>query len=171
MMKKLVCILMAISFFAACNKNDNDNTSLNGTDQEFLQQTSYANRNEISGAEIALAHGSADSVKVFAQMMIISHTTAQTSLDSLAKQFNVGVPETADSAHMAFAQRLQTLSGYAFDTTYMGAQVRDHQLTIAIFQNEISSGSSQQVKNYANTNLPVIQQHLQMAQSILSGLH
>jgi putative membrane protein len=68
------------------------------------------------------------------------------------------------------AAQLQTLSGNVFDTTYIGAQVRDHILTIQIFQQELSNGNNQQVKNYANKYLPVIQMHLQEAQNIQTAV-
>jgi putative membrane protein len=164
-------ILFAVLLFAACNnKNDDDNTTLNGTDEQFMQQVSYSNHDEIAAAQIALVRASADSVKVFAQMMISNHTIAQESLDSLGGQFNMQLPQTADSAHFALGQQLQTLSGAVFDTTYMGAQVRDHQLTVSVFQNEINSGNNAQVKAYASKNLPMIEEHLQMATRILAQL-
>jgi len=171
MTKNITGILMAIVFFVACNNNDNDNTSLNGSDEQFLLQASYLNHDETFTGHAAAVHGSADSVRLFGQMMVTDHTTAQASLDSLGGQFNIQLPQSADSAHGVFLLQLQSLSGYAFDTTYMGAQVRDHQLAVTVFQNEISNGNNQQTKNYAVKNLPVIQEHLQMAQSILSGLH
>ncbi len=170
MTRKITGVLMAIVFFAACNNNNNSNTSLNGSDQQFLLQASYSNQNEISAGHAAAVHGSVDSVRFFGQKMVTDHTTAQASLDSLASQFNVQLSQSADSAHGVFLIRLQSLSGYAFDTTYMGAQVRDHQSTVALFQTEISYGNNELIKNYAAQNLPVIQGHLQMAQSILSGL-
>jgi len=170
MTRKITGVLMAIVFFAACNNNNNSNTSLNGSDQQFLLQASYSNQNEISAGHAAAVHGSVDSVRFFGQKMVTDHTTAQASLDSLASQFNVQLPQSADSAHGVFFIQLQALSGNAFDTTYMAAQVRDHQSAVALFQNEISNGNSQLIKNYVSQNLPVIQEHLQMAQSILSGL-
>ncbi len=153
MTKKITVILVAIIFFAACNNDNNDNPPLNGTDQQFLLQASYSNQDEISAGHAAAVHGSADSVRFFGQKMVTDHTTAQASLDSLASQFNVQLPQSADSAHGVFLIRLQSLSGYAFDTTYMGVY-----------------GNSQLIKNYATQNLSVIQEHLQMAQSILSDL-
>ncbi len=170
MTKKITVILVAIIFFAACNNDNNDNPPLNGTDQQFLLQASYSNQDEISAGHAAAVHGSADSVRFFGQKMVTDHTTAQASLDSLASQFNVQLPQSADSAHGVFLIRLQSLSGYTFDTSYMGAQVRDHQSAVALFQNEIFYGNSQLIKNYATQNLSVIQEHLQMAQSILSDL-
>jgi len=173
MTMKITGIVMAIIFFAACKNNNNDNNgmTMNATDQQFLQQVSYSNHDEVAAAQIASTKGTADSVKIFAQMMISDHTTAQASLDSLGGQYNMQLPQGPDSAHIAFGLLLGTLSGYTFDTTYMSAQVSDHQLTLGAFQNEIDNGNNVQVKGYATKNLPIIQEHLLMAQRIQTSLH
>ncbi|MBV9962789.1 MAG: DUF4142 domain-containing protein [Parafilimonas sp.] len=168
---KYVCVL-AFAMFAcsACNKNNNDNTTVNSTDSYFMQQASYSNNDEISAGAIAASRGSYDSVRIFGSMMVSDHGNAESELDSLASSLNIAVPSTPDSLHQAMATQLQTLSGNVFDTTYIGAQIRDHMITINIFQFELSSGNNQQIKNYANKYLPVIQMHLQEAQSIQQKL-
>ena len=104
-------------------------------------------------------------------MMMQDHTKAQASLDSIAIKFGIPVPAAPDSAHLVMAAQLQNLSGYEFDTTYIGAQLRDHQATVAIFEFELSNGNNQEIKNFANTNLPIIQMHLQEAQTIQQEIH
>ena len=61
------------------------------------------------------------------------------------------------------------MSGRAFDSAYMHNQVTDHQTTVANFQTELNQGQDQDVKNYANKNLPHIQIHLQRADSITNA--
>jgi len=149
----------------ACLK-DNDNTVVNGTDSYFMQQASYSNNAEISAGAIAASKGNYDSIRAFGSMMVSDHGNAQSDLSSLAASLNMTVPSTADSAHQAMAVYLQTLSGETFDTAYINAQVKDHMAAIAIFQQELSDGNNQEIKRYANTYLPIIQMHLQEAQSI-----
>jgi putative membrane protein len=163
---KFIFVCFFISLLAINCSKDDDNNNVNSQDMFFMQQASFSNYNEISAGSIAASKGSYDSVRIFGSMMVADHGNAQASLDSLASSLNVPVPSTADSVHQAMATQLQSLSGNVFDTTYMGAQVRDHMLTIAIFQQEISGGNNQQVLDFARKNLPVIQMHLQEAQSI-----
>jgi putative membrane protein len=164
---KYLFVCAAIAFICAdCSHNDNDNTTVSNADSYFMQQASYSNYAEISAGAIAASKGGDDSVRMFGSMMVADHGNAQSSLDSIASSLNVTVPNTADSVHQAMAAQLQTLSGNTFDTAYINAQVKDHMATIAIFQQEISGGNNAQVKAYANKNLPIIQMHLQEAQSI-----
>jgi len=164
---KYLFVCAAILFTCSqCSKDNNDNTTVNNTDVYFMQQVSYSNLDEVSAGNIAAVNGSYDSVRAFGSMMVMDHTNAQLSLDSLGTSLHVTLPTMPDSLHQAMALHLQTLSGNVFDTTYINSQVRDHTTTIAIFQTELSSGNNQQVINYAQRNLPVIQMHLQEAQRI-----
>jgi putative membrane protein len=61
--------------------------------------------------------------------------------------------------------RLSKLHGAAFDKAYMRDMVADHKKDIADFQKEANSGQDPDVKNWASTTLPTLQQHLQLAQS------
>jgi len=163
---KFFLAVIGFSFLvASCSKDDDDN-GVNSQDSFFMQQASFSNYNEISAGAIAASKGDYDSVRMFGSMMVADHGNAQSSLDSLAGTLNITVPSAPDSVHQAMAIKLQSLSGNVFDTTYIGAQVRDHMLTIAIFQQEISGGNNKQVLDFAKKNLPVIQMHLMEAQSI-----
>ena len=149
-----------------CSKNSHDYTTVNNTDSYFVQQASYTNLDEISAGNIAAVRGSNDSVRVFASMMITDHTAAQLSLDSLGTSLHLALPTMPDSLHQAMSAQLELLSGNIFDTTYMGEQVRDHMTAVNLYQTEISAGNNQQIVNYAQKYLPVIQMHLQEAESI-----
>ncbi len=169
-MKTFILAALTAATFIGCQKHGPTNTSTNKTDVFFLQQASYSNLAEIDAGTIAGARGNYDSVKMFGTMMISDHGKAEASLQSLASELKIGIPDAPDSIHQAKAALLKTLSGYTFDTAYINAQVKDHEATIAIFQTELADGYNPSVKNYATKNLPVIQMHLQEALTIQSKL-
>jgi putative membrane protein len=171
MKMRITSILALIILFAACKKeNDNGTSGLNANDEALLQRASLGNHDEIAEAQIALTQAFDDSVKAYAQRMINDHTTAQASLDSLASAVHYPIPESGDSEHTLTMQHMQALTGHSFDTAYMNLQVTDHRAIIPVFESEIRSGSNVQIETYAAQNLPVLQQHLQMADSILAHL-
>lgn len=169
-MKKvsIFAALAVVLFMCACNKDDdnNDPSSFNTTDQQFITNASYGNHAEISAGQVAASKGMQDSIKIFGQMMVTDHTMSQQSLDSIASAFNITTPTTADSMHIALLQQLNQLSGHTFDTAYIHAQVTDHQKTIDLFQDELKNGNNQWLKNYVNRYLPAIQMHYNMAASL-----
>ena len=61
--------------------------------------------------------------------------------------------------------RLRGMNGTAFDTAYTQHMVQDHQKDVAEFQKQAQSGSDPGLTSFAMKYLPVLQQHLKMAQS------
>jgi len=169
----LGALATAISL-GACKKNNNDTTTdntstVNGQDTTFLINVSKSNRAEVALAAIALSTSSNDSVKMFANMMVLDHTTAQTNLTKLRDSVSstVNLSDSLDADQIAMRDSLLMLSGKTFDSTYIAGKVRAHQKTLGIFDAETSGGQNAQVKNFAANNRPVIQSHLNMADSIL----
>ena len=107
-------------------------------------------------------------MRAFGQKMVADHLQANQELQAIAKQQNLTLPTNPDSASTSMEQRLQSSSGSAFDTAYTKDMVQDHQQDVADFQQEASSGQDPALKAFAQKYLPVLQQHLQMAQQ-LSG--
>ena len=167
---------LATVFMISCDKDEDDNNNNNNnntpsaTDNNFMTQAAYGNFNEILLGQLALTKSGNDSVKMFAQMMINEHTAANASLDSLAGRYSYSLPTAADSVHLAFKDSLNTYTGHTFDTAYINNQIRDHQTTIDLFQNEITNGNADSVQNFATGLLPTIQAHKALADSIATNL-
>jgi putative membrane protein len=165
MKKFLLAGSFVIAVLSACDKDDNEN-DMNSTDQTFMTQVSIGNKAEIMAGQLAATKGTNAGVKAFGQMMVSEHGQAQSDLQALASSLGRTLGDTVDAEHQALMTRLNSLTGRAFDTAYINSQVRDHQKTLTIFQAEVSSGNNNKVQNYANTYLPHIQMHLQMADSL-----
>jgi putative membrane protein len=167
--KLLFSSLVALVMFSACDKNDDD--ELNDTDRNFVNMASMSNNAEVMAGQLASTKGSNAAVKMYGQMMVSDHTTAQTELQNLAGTVGLTASTQVDAEHQALMARLNSLSGYSFDTAYINSQVRDHQKAISLFQDESNNGQRTEVKNYANKYLPALQMHYQRADSIRQVLH
>ena len=95
--------------------------------------------------------------------MVNERTLAQTELNAIALQNNVLLPQQPDSIHRAMEQQLQFLTGSAFDDLLISTIITDHQYAIDIFTTQINSGDGQEIINYANKQLPLINEELQTA--------
>jgi putative membrane protein len=152
------------------NNNNNSNDNLNSTDRDFIAKVTEANKAEIDAGQTAASKGNMASVRSFGQQMVTDHSAAKLSLDSLANSLSVSLSDSLSAEHQALKQALTAASGYAFDTLYIGSQVRDHQKVLGIFDNEISNGKHDAVKGWATRFRPKIQMHLQEADSIRNTL-
>ena len=67
---------------------------------------------------------------------------------------------------MADTAALKNTAGTAFDTAYIAGQVAGHIQMEQVMQTEIQSGSDPDLKAFAGKTLPVVQDHLKMAQQL-----
>lgn len=157
-------------FFTACDK-ENDENEVNAQDETFISGASKSNRSEIELSTIALQKGTNTGVKAYAQMMITEHTTAHTELQSIVGNLDTDVHlnDSLDADQIAMRNQLQALSGTAFDSAYIAGQVTGHQKTLGIFDAEIAGGENTQVEGYAIKYRPGIENHYNMADSILTA--
>lgn len=159
---------VCLTVLAACSRDDDGSTGneVNDNDRNFVTMASLSNNAEVAAGQIAATKGSNALVKTFGQQMVSEHTAAQADLKSRASALSLTAPDTVDAEHKALAVRLNSLSGYSFDTAYMNAQIRDHGKTVDIFKTEVNGGNNQSIRGYAVDYLPHIQMHYNKADSI-----
>ncbi len=138
-------------------------------DRQFAIFAAQGNLAEIQAGTLAMNRSQNANVRNVAQRLVQDHTMANSQLIRIAQTLNMTLPTNTDSAHRALAARLSTLSGTAFDQAYLSSQVRDHNMAISRYQQEVRSGGNPQLKQYASQQIPVLQQHLQLVCSTLSG--
>jgi putative membrane protein len=156
---KHVCLTGAIAtsmLFAACDKDNDTDETLNAQDNTFLVKASQSNRSEIELSNLALTRSTDSGVLQYAQMMITDHTTAQNDLRDIAEQ-------------IAMRNMLSPLSGTSFDSAYIAGQILSHQKTLTLFDAQLSGGLNTRVKGYATTYRPAIQHHHHMADSLFTA--
>jgi len=174
-LKKLLlmgCLGGALAF-TACDKDDDDpivKEELNQTDRTFLQNAAQGNLAEIKTGQLASTQGSSDSVKMFGQMLVTNHQSAQNSLDSIATAQNVDLPDSADANGMAMYNALQGLSGASFDSAFIRMQMVAHDSAISMYQTYASAGSFSSLKSYANRILPTLQQQAAYVDSLAARM-
>lgn len=165
-------LLAATTLFAvACSKSNNNNTPTASTyDANFMVAASYANQDEIATGKLAATQSTDVGVTAYAATLVTDHTAAETALATLSDSLHVNLPGGPDSVHLAMNTMLSTMSGANFDTAFVHGMIKDHQIAITLFQNEIDSGMDAGVKFYAMTYLPKLQMHLAVADSLWTVL-
>jgi putative membrane protein len=181
----VVCSLTLLETSCNHNDDDNNNNNANGTassvssqgtfnnnDKSFIDSAAASGMAEVQLGQMAASKASNETVRSFGQRMVTDHTTANNQLLQIAKNKNVTTPTQLDPAHQALMNRLSSLSGLAFDTAYINSQVADHRKAVNLFQAEVNNSSGDpSVRGFASSNLPILNMHLQSAQSIQSNLN
>ena len=139
------------------------NTSLPAGDRDFMMKAAQSDMAEIQGGQIAKEKASSDAVKKFADQMVTDHTKTSGQMKTIAASRSVALPTTPASKDERDLKKLATMSGTDFDRAYMASQVRAHRDAVALFQKEAKSGKDAELKAFAATTLPALQEHLKMA--------
>ena len=145
--------------------NPSSSGQLSAADKTFVNKAAQGGMAEVELGQLATQKAQSDQVKQFGQKMVDDHTKANDKLKEVASQENITLPTGLDAKDQATMDHLSKLSGAQFDKAYMQDMVEDHKKDVAEFQKEANSGKDPAVKNFAQQTLPVLQQHLQMAQT------
>jgi putative membrane protein len=137
---------------------------LSPQDMQFLRTASAAGLSEVQEGQMAQSKGDAAVQKIGAQM-VTDHTRINHQLANLAQMKGIVVSGSASNAQAAQAAYLNELGGASFNRIYLRDQKRAHEQAIKLFQTEAQSGTDADLKKFAATNLPILQQHLQMIEA------
>jgi putative membrane protein len=139
------------------------------SDEHFVTDVLNVGMAEVELGKMAADKASREEVKKFGQRMADDHSKAGDELKTLAQKKNITPPTELDAKHKALRDRLMKLSGEGFDHAYMQAMVSGHRQAVNAFRMESKSGKDPEIKEWAATTLPTIEDHLKQAQELSHG--
>ena len=150
----------------AGGSNNGNTNALNPEDKGFAQKAATGGQAEVALGNLALQKASDPKVKEFAQRMVTDHGQAGQQLDQIASKKDLDLPKMVPTEAQEEQDKLSKLSGPAFDQEYMRYEVQDHKQDVQDFQKAQNEVSDPDLKQFASQTLPIIEQHLKMAQQI-----
>lgn len=135
-------------------------------EHEFIQKAATGGKAEVELAKIAAEKAQHPEVRQFAEQMIQDHTRANENLKKVAQKEGAQVPQELDPEHKQTLERLQKLSGEEFDRAYMEQQVKEHEKTVQMFEQQVKGGKDPEVKAFARDALPTLKHHLNEAKEV-----
>ena len=92
----------------------------------------------------------------------------ESQLAGIATENGVQLPSgPSEKQEMA---NLQNMSGSKFDTTYMQEMVQGHEHAVQRFKSAKGQAQARPVEAVVVTALPILEQHLALAQAVQSGI-
>jgi putative membrane protein len=135
-------------------------------DKKFVKEAALGGMTEVELGKLAAQKASSDDVKQFAQKMVDDHTKANDELKQAASKDNIPVPDTLDSKHQSEIDKLSKLSGEQFDKAYVKNQLKEHETDVKEFSAEAQGGTDPEIRAFASSTLPVLQQHLELVKNL-----
>jgi putative membrane protein len=170
-MKPLLgAVIFAASVMSAGAQTTQRAERLTALDSNWIMKAAQGGMAEVELGKLAASRSSNNAVKEFGQRMVDDHSKANDELSRIAASKGVTLPTSLSAKDQATKDRLSKLNGEAFDRAYMNDMVKDHHADVAEFQKEANSGQDPDVKAFAGTTLPTLQEHLHMAEAAQNGL-
>ena len=150
---------------ATTGSMDSKASTIKSGDRKFMEKAAQGGMAEVKLGQLATQKAQSDDVKKFGQKMVDDHSKANDQLKQVASAKGVTLPTDTDKSSQHEYDKLSKMSGAQFDREYMDHMVSDHKKDVSEFQKEAKSGKDADVKQFASSTLPVLQEHLQLAQS------
>lgn len=133
----------------------------------FMAMAASSDQFEIQSSQMALQMSQNPQVRAFAQTMIDHHSRTTAELTQIAQANGLTPPPPVLMPnHQAMLDRLRAAPPGQFDAAYKQEQVMSHQEALTLMQNYASQGDLAPLRDFATRTTPIIQQHLQQAQTL-----
>ena len=139
-------------------------SDLTRSDRKFVEEAAQGGMAEVELGKLAQQKAASDQVKQFGSKMAADHQKANEQLKKIAAAKGINLPADMSSSDRREFDKLQKKSGADFDREYMKEMVSDHKKDVKEFQSTAKSANDPDIKNFASSTLPTLQQHLDMAQ-------
>jgi putative membrane protein len=139
-------------------------------DRQFVADAATGNNKQIDIGSLATQISETPAVKEYAFLLMQYHSSARDELKRVADTINLEIHVTPAAKDEAMKTRLSGLSGKAFDSTYLRAEIDENRKAIDVFEAELNAGESPTVLRYTRRHLPEIRAHLRIADSLMRVL-
>jgi len=133
--------------------------SADNPDKLFLVEVALGSQAEMQLAQLAQQKSQDQQVKRIAQRIQQDHTQLLQQLQTVAQAENVTLPKSLPAIHQQEARVLQSLDGKQFDQCFLSAMRCMHAKDVSKFQDVSQIAQSQQVKQFAAQQLPILTAH------------
>ncbi|WAC10595.1 DUF4142 domain-containing protein [Dyadobacter pollutisoli] len=156
------CVLLA-ALLAFSNRVDTDSP-----DKKFVMSAADGGMLEVKLGELAAKKAASAKCRDFGKTMITDHTKVNGELKALAAKKQISIPTGLSAAKQQQYDSLNAMSGEKFDMLYMNMMIASHEETIGLFQTESNKGQDPDFRKWADSKIPALKHHLEMAKRLLS---
>jgi putative membrane protein len=156
---------LAVTSALAADQNENRG-QLSSSDYKFAKEAACGGMYEVNLGNMAAANSHNTAVQEFGRRMATDHTRVGQQLQQIATTKGATLPTDLEGKKQKEVDRLSKLTGPDFDKAYVAAMVKAHKADEKAFKKASEDLQDPDLKNFAGETLPMIQDHLKMAQDL-----
>ena len=135
-------------------------------DAEFIRDVDAGHFLEVRLGRLAQDKGGDAAVKRFGKKMEEDHSTLLKQWSNMAARNGMERKSGMGPRHRVKLERLEKLSGAAFDRAYITLMIQNHQDYLNYWRKEGRAAHSAPVRELVNRGIPILQEHQDMAKRI-----
>jgi putative membrane protein len=139
-------------------------------DEEWLMMSIQGDLFEIQGGRIAQDKATTEQAKALGARLVKDHTQSLSDATELAQKLGIDVPDSPSPSQQWELRAVQQFMGTQFDKWYADLEVQDHIQDISEAQDEVDKGCNRKVRKDAQDEIPMLQEHLKLAQDVLASV-
>ncbi|GAB0112563.1 DUF4142 domain-containing protein [Acidisoma sp. C75] len=136
-------------------------------DSRFVTHASAINQAEIMLGKLAERRGQTAQEQSYGQMLVQDHTQSEMALKGIADASMLPLAKQPGPMMRSVYKELASAPAGSFDAMFNRIAVRGHQEAIHLYRMEAHSGQNPALRQFAMKSLPVLQAHLQTAESMM----
>jgi putative membrane protein len=145
------------------------------TDENIFALLDEANSADSTAGAVAVTKGTAAAVRDYGRRMVRDHHQLRAQGEALAKRLKITPGAPADDPVASAAQKHMgninsTAKGKDFDKAYIDGEVEIHKSVLELATAAARQTQNTELKNLIQKAAPVIQGHLDLAESVQQGL-
>lgn len=171
-MKRTLLTLIAIGAAAGVLAQNSTSTADKSSPQaqKFLKDAARGNDLEVALAEVGTRKAQNPELKSFSQQMQQDHMQLNQQLKPMAQQYGVTMDQSLNSRDQKELTKLENESPTKFDQELATRFLREHSKAIKEYERASQEALPADVKQFAQTTLPKLQQHFQHAQEVAKAV-
>jgi putative membrane protein len=138
-------------------------SKLSPVDYNFVAQANLGAPFQVNSGRVAEDKARSAEIRDYAHLMVTSHLPVVAALNTILKRKGLTAPPNTllEGAYHAMVSSLKAEGRAALDRDYVEGQLEYQRGNTALFQYEIQYGTDADLKEFARTTLPKIEDHLQ----------
>ncbi len=155
---------------ASNSSNTNVTNVIEGADRSFILQAEKDNLQGRALARIAQEKSQNKDLKDYAKLLTEDHEVALRKTVNLMNKYGVPQPKGLPEERSEALQELKTHSGAAFDRKFLDLVIKDLNKSTANLRQESSIAQNSDLRNYAESQIPVLQRLLDKGKDLQSRI-
>lgn len=135
--------------------------------KQFLKTAFRDNQMEMALADVAMQKAQNQQLKSFAQQLHQDHQAAHQQLQPLAQKYGIDLADASKAKTGGVVSKLQNMeTGAKWDQRFAEETLKQHAKDIEAYHKAVENVQAEDVKQFAQTQLPKLQQHFQHAKTV-----